>query len=109
MRFVTAYNAIAHGDAIAMITGGSEATVSPLAIGGFCSMRAMSTRNDEPTRASRPFDRERDGFVLGEGAGILVLEDYEHAKARGAAIYCEVLGYGQSVGRVRPRRARPRG
>ncbi len=92
----TAYNAIAHGDAIAMITGGSEATVSPLAIGGFCSMRAMSTRNDEPTRASRPFDRERDGFVLGEGAGILVLEDYEHAKARGAAIYCEVLGYGQS-------------
>jgi len=92
----TAYNAIAHGDAIAMITGGSEATVSPLAIGGFCSMRAMSTRNDEPTRASRPFDRERDGFVLGEGAGILVLEDYEHAKARGASIYCEVLGYGQS-------------
>jgi 3-oxoacyl-[acyl-carrier-protein] synthase II len=92
----TAYNAVAHGDAIAMITGGSEATVSPLAIGGFCSMRAMSTRNDEPTRASRPFDRERDGFVLGEGAGILVLEDYEHAKARGASIYCEVLGYGQS-------------
>jgi 3-oxoacyl-[acyl-carrier-protein] synthase II len=92
----TAYNAIAHGDAIAMITGGSEATVSPLAIGGFCSMRAMSTRNDDPARASRPFDRERDGFVLGEGAGILVLEEYEHARARNAPIYCELLGYGQS-------------
>jgi 3-oxoacyl-[acyl-carrier-protein] synthase II len=92
----TAYNAVAYGDAIAMITGGSEATVSPLAIGGFCSMRALSTRNDEPARASRPFDRERDGFVLGEGAGILVLEEYEHARSRGASIYCELLGYGQS-------------
>ena len=80
-----------------MIAGGSEATVSPLAIGGFCSMRAMSTRNDDPARASRPFDRERDGFVLGEGAGIMVLEEYEHAKARGAQIYCELLGYGQSA------------
>ncbi len=93
----TAFNSIAYGDTIAMITGGNEATVSPLAIGGFCSMRAMSTRNDDPTRASRPFDRERDGFVLGEGAGILVLEEYEHAKARDARIYCEVLGYGQSA------------
>jgi|SRR5579883_2023808 len=93
----TAYNSVARGETIAMIAGGSEATVSPLAIGGFCSMRALSTRNDDPTRASRPFDRERDGFVLGEGAGILVLEEYEHAKARGASIYCEVLGYGQSA------------
>jgi 3-oxoacyl-[acyl-carrier-protein] synthase II len=92
----TAYNAVAYGDAVAMITGGSEATVSALAIGGFCSMRAMSTRNDDPTHASRPFDKERDGFVLGEGAGILVIEEYEHAKARNARIYCELLGYGQS-------------
>ncbi len=92
----TAFNAIVYGDAIAMIAGGSEATVSPLAIGGFCSMRAMSTRNDDPARASRPFDRERDGFVLGEGAGILVLEEYEHARSRSASIYCELLGYGQS-------------
>ncbi|MBV8154153.1 MAG: beta-ketoacyl-ACP synthase II [Candidatus Eremiobacteraeota bacterium] len=92
-----AYNYVAYGDADAMITGGSEATVSPLAIGGFCSMKAMSTRNDDPTRASRPFDKERDGFVLGEGAGILVLEEYERAKARNAKIYCEILGYGQSA------------
>ena len=93
----TAYNLIAFGDADAMITGGTEACVTPLAVGGFCSMKAMSTRNDEPARASRPFDKERDGFVLGEGSGILVLEEYEHAKARGAHIYAEVLGYGQSA------------
>ncbi|HUZ49737.1 MAG TPA: beta-ketoacyl-ACP synthase II [Candidatus Dormibacteraeota bacterium] len=93
----TAYNLVANGDAIAMVTGGSEATISPLAVGGFCSMRAMSTRNDDPTRASRPFDKDRDGFVLGEGAGILILEEYESAKARGAKIYAEVLGYGQSA------------
>ena len=93
----TAYNYVAHGEALAMITGGTEACVSPLAVGGFSSMKAMSTRNDDPTKASRPFDKERDGFVLGEGAGILVFEEYEHAKARGAKIYCEVLGYGQSA------------
>jgi len=93
----SAYNFVAYGDATAMITGGTEACISPLAVGGFCSMKAMSTRNDEPAKASRPFDRERDGFVLGEGAGILVFEEYEHAKARGAKIYCEVLGYGQSA------------
>ncbi len=94
---VTAYNAVSYGDALAMLTGGTEACISPLAVGGFCSMKAMSTRNDDPTKASRPFDKERDGFVLGEGAGILVFEEYEHAKARGAKIYCEVLGYGQSA------------
>lgn len=94
---VTAYNAVAYGDAVAMLTGGTEACISPLAVGGFCSMKAMSTRNDDPAKASRPFDKERDGFVLGEGAGILIFEDYEHAKARGAKIYCEVLGFGQSA------------
>jgi 3-oxoacyl-[acyl-carrier-protein] synthase II len=92
----TAYRAVACGDARAVVTGGSEACISPLAVGGFCSMKAMSTRNDDPTKASRPFDKERDGFVLGEGAGVLVFEEYESAKARGAKIYCEVLGYGQS-------------
>ena len=94
---VTAFNYIASGEAPMMIAGGSEATISPLAVGGFCSMKAMSTRNDDPQRASRPFDKERDGFVLGEGAGILVLEEYEHAKVRGARIYCELYGYGQSA------------
>ncbi len=94
---VTAYNAVAYGDTLAMLTGGTEACISPLAVGGFCSMKAMSTRNDEPAKASRPFDKERDGFVLGEGSGILIFEEYEHAKARGAKIYCEVLGYGQSA------------
>ena len=94
---VTAYNYVANGEAPVMIAGGSEATITPLAVGGFCSMKAMSTRNDDPQRASRPFDKERDGFVLGEGAGILVLEELEHAKARGAHIYCEMYGYGQSA------------
>ncbi|GAC1577078.1 MAG: beta-ketoacyl-ACP synthase II [Candidatus Elarobacter sp.] len=95
--FATAYDKIVLGDAIAVVTGGSEATVIPTAMGGFCSMKAMSTRNDDPTHASRPFDKERDGFVLGEGAGILVLEEREFALARGARIYAEVLGYGQAA------------
>jgi len=94
---VSAYNAVAYGDCDAMITGGTESCVAPLSIGGFCTMKAMSTRNDDPTKASRPFDLERDGFVLGEGAGILVFEEYEAAKARGAKIYAEVMGYGQSA------------
>ncbi|MFT5063192.1 MAG: 3-oxoacyl-[acyl-carrier-protein] synthase II [Gammaproteobacteria bacterium] len=87
---------IAYGDADAMIAGGCEATVSPLAVGGFCSAKAMSTRNDDPAGASRPWDAERDGFVMGEGAGIVVLEEYESAKARGATIYAEVAGFGMS-------------
>ena len=93
----TAYNTIARGDARAMVAGGAEATISPLALGGFCSMKALSTRNDDPQRASRPWDKERDGFVMGEGSGMLVFEEYESAKARGAKIYCEVIGFGQSA------------
>jgi 3-oxoacyl-[acyl-carrier-protein] synthase II len=88
---------IEYGDADIMIAGGSEATVSPLGIGGFCSARALSHRNDDPATASRPWDVDRDGFVLGEGAGILVLEELEHAKARNARIYCELAGYGMSA------------
>ena len=89
-----AYHMIKRGDADAMIAGGTESTVTPLAIGGFAVMKALSTRNEEPTAASRPFDKNRDGFVLGEGAGIVVLEEYESAKKRGAKIYAEVVGYG---------------
>ena len=92
-----AWRTIKMGDANAIFAGGAEATVVPMGIGGFCAMRALSTRNDEPKRASRPFDKERDGFVMGEGAGILVLEELEHAKARGARIYCEIVGYGNTA------------
>jgi 3-oxoacyl-[acyl-carrier-protein] synthase II len=93
----TAYDKIILGDAIAVVTGGSEATVIPTAMGGFCSMKAMSTRNDDYAHASRPFDKEREGFVLGEGAGIIILEDRDFAVDRGAHIYAELLGYGQSA------------
>ncbi len=88
---------ILHGDADAMIAGGAEAAVTPMSVGGFAAMRALSTRNDEPTRASRPFDKDRDGFVIGEGSGILILEELEFARARGAKILAEVIGYGMSA------------
>jgi 3-oxoacyl-[acyl-carrier-protein] synthase II len=87
---------IRHDEADVMFAGGSEAVITPLAVGGFAAMRALSTRNDEPQRASRPWDKDRDGFVMGEGAGILILEEREHALARGAHIYCEIAGYGMS-------------
>ncbi len=92
-----AFKCIQYDEADIMVTGGSEAAITPMGISGFANMRALSERNDEPTKASRPFDRNRDGFVLSEGAGMLVFEELEHAKARGARIYAEVLGYGASA------------
>ncbi|NOS70438.1 MAG: beta-ketoacyl-ACP synthase II [Verrucomicrobia bacterium] len=92
-----AWRTIKMGEAVMMFAGGAEAAVLPIGIGGFCAMRAMSTRNDDPKTASRPFDRDRDGFVMGEGAGVVVLEELEHAKKRGAKIYCEVTGYGNTA------------
>ncbi|MBC7336602.1 MAG: beta-ketoacyl-ACP synthase II, partial [Clostridia bacterium] len=89
-----ALRTIQWGEAEIVISGGAEASVTPMALGGFCAMKALSTRNEEPERASRPFDRLRDGFVLGEGAGVLVLEELEHARKRGARIYAELAGYG---------------
>ncbi|WCE30634.1 beta-ketoacyl-ACP synthase II [Vibrio sp. SCSIO 43137] len=87
---------IAYGDADAMVAGGAEKASTPLGMGGFAAAKALSTRNDEPQKASRPWDKDRDGFVLGDGAGVMVLEEYEHAKARGAKIYCELVGFGMS-------------
>jgi 3-oxoacyl-[acyl-carrier-protein] synthase II len=92
-----AWRTIKMGDAQVMFAGGAEATVVPIGIGGFCAMKAMSRRNDDPKHASRPFDKERDGFVMGEGAGVVVLEELEHAKKRGAKIYCEIVGYGNTA------------
>ena len=92
-----AWRTIKMGDASAIFAGGAEATIVPLGIGGFCAMRALSTRNDDPQHASRPFDKERDGFVMGEGSGVLCLEELEHAKKRGAKIYCEIVGYGNTA------------
>src|SRR2546421_9227207 len=92
-----AWRTIKMGDAQMIFAGGAEATIVPIGIGGFCAMKALSTRNDDPQKASRPFDKERDGFVMGEGAGALALEELEHAKKRGAKIYCEIVGYGNTA------------
>jgi 3-oxoacyl-[acyl-carrier-protein] synthase II len=90
------YEIVKRGDADVMISGGSEAAITPMSLGGFAALRALSTRNDEPSKACRPFDRDRDGFIIGEGAGTLILEELEHAKRRGARIYAEIVGYGMS-------------
>ena len=92
-----AWRTIKMGEAVMMFAGGCEAAIVPIGVGGFCAMRAMSTRNNDPQRSSRPFDKERDGFVMGEGAGVLALEELEHAKKRGAKIYCEIVGYGNTA------------
>jgi 3-oxoacyl-[acyl-carrier-protein] synthase II len=94
---IAAFDAIRYGKADVMVAGGSEAAVNEPSVGGFNSMQALSTRNDDPQHASRPFDKDRDGFVIGEGAGALIFEEYEHAKARGAKIYCEIIGGGASA------------
>ncbi|MFH1995675.1 MAG: beta-ketoacyl-ACP synthase II [Candidatus Omnitrophota bacterium] len=91
-----AFNVIRRGEADIMVAGGAEGAITPMGFGGFCAMRALSTRNDEPEKASRPFDKDRDGFIMGEGSGILILEEMEYAKKRGARIYCELAGYGMS-------------
>ncbi len=91
------YEIIKRGDATAMIAGGSEAAITPMSVGGFGQMRALSTRNDDPGRASRPFDKDRDGFIIGEGAGVIILEELEHARQRGATIFAEMAGYGSSA------------
>jgi 3-oxoacyl-[acyl-carrier-protein] synthase II len=104
-----AWRTIKMGDAQVMFAGGAEAAIVPVGIGGFCAMRAMSTRNDDPQHASRPFDKDRDGFVMGEGAGVVVLEELEHAKKRGAKIYCEIVGYGNTADAIISPRRRPNG
>src|SRR5207344_2629739 len=91
-----AYEIIRRCDADAMIAGGSEAAITPMGVGGFGALRALSTRNDEPERASRPFDKDRDGFIIGEGAGVIILEELEGARQRGARVYAELVGYGMS-------------
>jgi 3-oxoacyl-[acyl-carrier-protein] synthase II len=104
-----AWRMIRDDEADLFLAGGSEAVINTMGVGGFCAMRAMSTRNDEPERASRPFDRDRDGFVMGEGGGVLVVEEYEHAKARGASIYCELAGYGLTCDAYHMTASRPDG
>jgi 3-oxoacyl-[acyl-carrier-protein] synthase II len=104
-----AWRIIKFGDADAFIAGGAEATITPLGVAGFSCMRALSTRNDEPEKASRPFDKDRDGFVMGEGAGIVILEELEHARKRGARIYCELVGYGATADAYHMTAPRPEG